>query len=488
MRLSRHWKSRSVTVAAVAAVAASVTGYATPAGATPAAHLPAHLALAQTGRVSPVPAAGTPSLPSTGPLDVIKEIVQCGNRMYAVGSFTSIVQKKAAHPRDDIFSFSANPPYTLTSWAPHVNGVVNTIAFSGNHCGHAYIGGHFTSVNGTPVRSLAEIDTTTGNVVPTFGTDAAGGEVNTLVVAQGHLLAGGLFYSVNGGKDKFMASLNLATGQDDGFLRLHLSGHYYYCNTSTPPLCTPPNRTAVYNQQLSHGGTLDLIEGNFTSAGGLPRQQIFMVNLATDPASVTGWTSPQWDGSSGNLPNGYPYQCMIAEAFYVRDAAWAPGDHTIYIATSGFRAWNWLAFGQRGLCDAVAAFPATQTTVLDNWIEYSGCDSYYSVAADRYDVYAAGHMRWGDNPAGCNHRGPGAIPDPGLQGLHRSSGRIITDAQGTAGLYSMAEANAGYMLVTSAGLWIASSNRFGASKCGGVGWHAGICLLPATVQRAAPRW
>ena len=34
------------------------------------------------------------------------------------------------------------------------------------------------------------------------------------------------------------------------------------------------------------------------------------------------------------------------------------------------------------------------------------------------------------------------------------------------------------MLVTSAGLWIASDNDNGSTQCGGVGAHAGICFLP----------
>ena len=34
------------------------------------------------------------------------------------------------------------------------------------------------------------------------------------------------------------------------------------------------------------------------------------------------------------------------------------------------------------------------------------------------------------------------------------------------------------MLVTSAGLWIASDNENGSAECGGVASHAGICLLP----------
>ena len=34
------------------------------------------------------------------------------------------------------------------------------------------------------------------------------------------------------------------------------------------------------------------------------------------------------------------------------------------------------------------------------------------------------------------------------------------------------------MLVTSAGLWIASDNLDGSDTCGGVSGHAGICFLP----------
>jgi len=34
------------------------------------------------------------------------------------------------------------------------------------------------------------------------------------------------------------------------------------------------------------------------------------------------------------------------------------------------------------------------------------------------------------------------------------------------------------MLITSAGLWIASDNLNGTTQCGGVNQHAGICLLP----------
>jgi hypothetical protein len=131
------------------------------------------------------------------------------------------------------------------------------------------------------------------------------------------------------------------------------------------------------------------------------------------------------------------------------------------------------------MCDAAAAFPATQKSVSHTWVEYAGCDSYYSVAAGSGAVFVAGHPRWADNPNGCDKAGPGAVPDNGLQGLDPGTGHVLLNSSGSA-RYTMARANADDMIFTSAGLWIASSNRWRSDTCGGVAGHNGICLLPRT--------
>jgi hypothetical protein len=199
-----------------------------------------------------------------------------------------------------------------------------------------------------------------------------------------------------------------------------------------------------------------------------------MLNLATSPASVTGWTSPEWDGSAGNLPGGFPYQCATVEPFYIRAAAWSPDDSTIYIGTTGFHPWNLPTgtFPRSGLCDAAAAFPATQASVLHLWINYTGCDSLYSAAADPSTAYFGGHERWSENPKGCDFAGKGAIPAPGMEGLSPATGALTFNPTKARGL------GADDMLLTSAGLWIASDNLDGSQTCGGVNGLAGICLLP----------
>src|SRR5215467_13507673 len=228
---------------------------------------------AAAGPVLSTPATGTPKLAATGTTETVRQLVQCGGTMYAVGSFSEIQRFTTKYPRNNIFSFSATPGFKVTSWAPNVNGEINSIAFNGSNCNDAYIGGQFTSVNGTKVANFAEIDTTTGNVVSGFGDRVGGGHVDTVLVVNGHLLVGGTFTTINGSTaNPFYASVSPVTGRDDGFLHLGISGHIVFPGVKN-------NSTEVFNQQLSHGGSLLLVEGDFTSAGGMNRRQIFMLNV-----------------------------------------------------------------------------------------------------------------------------------------------------------------------------------------------------------------
>src|SRR5215472_6009187 len=480
MRGFRRWPLYGISAVAACTVAMAITGpgsSALAAGSSTAANA----VTVTAGPVSPTPASGTPHLVPTGSQDqIIRQLVQCGNTMYAVGRFTQVTSHGSTITRNNIFSFNAANPFNVRAWNPDVNGEVNSIALSGD-CTKAYIGGQFTSVGGTAANNIAEISTSTGAVVPGFA-DNASNIVDTLALTQnGHLLVGGHFGTINGSNaHKYFASLNPVTGADDGFLNLKISGQYHYCNSSGK--CNVVFPTQIYNQQLSHSGTLDLVEGVFTKVGGLPRQQIFMLNLATNPATVTGWTSPEFDGSEGNIdvPGGFPYQCFGTEPFYIRAASWSPDDQTVYIATTGLHPWNLPGSGPRsGLCDAVAAFPATQAEVTHTWINYTGCDSLYSTAADASAVYIGGHERWGDNPDECNAQGAGAFPAPGMGGVSPSTGRLLLNSAGTAGLYSRARGRgADDMLLTSAGLWIASDNFDGSSGCNNAPAHAGIMRFP----------
>ena len=126
-------------------------------------------------------------------------------------------------------------------------------------CSHAYIGGDFTTVHGTPADHLANVRTSTSTVVLSWPRHA-NKTVNTLLLTpNGHLLAGGQFTTINGTTDHpYLASLDPSTGVVQAFLTLKISGHYHFCNSTGR--CSVKFTTQIYNQQLSHSGTLVLEE------------------------------------------------------------------------------------------------------------------------------------------------------------------------------------------------------------------------------------
>ena len=454
---------RLLTGALVAALAVSLSSAATGHASQRARH--------HAGVLAAHPLTGTPHFPVKTPTtEQVRQLVQCGAVMYAVGKFSVVEQRRRSYIRHNAFSFRASPPFTLTSWRPDILGEVNSITFAGDDCRHAYIGGRFDAVGRRRAINIAEVGTTgAGALVRAFG-HFANGKVETLVSYRRHILAGGYFTEINGSSaDRYMASLNPRSGRDDRLLRLHISGHYVYPGAA-------PNGTRIFNQQISHSGTLDLVEGDFTSVGGRHRRQIFMLNLASRPrATVTRWSSPRFDGGNGYPPHGYYYNCTGREPFYIRAAAWSPDDRTVYVASTGYRPWNYRSgYPLMGLCDMAAAFTAGQHFAYLKWINYDGCYSLYSVAADARTAYFAGHELWSQSPYGCKdfRHDPHAIFAPGFEGLSPRTGRLRFDPTRSRGI------GADDLILTRAGLWIASDNFKGSQMCGKVNGLSGICFLP----------
>ncbi len=417
-----------------------------------------------TSTISCTPANGTPHLPlKTSPTYQIRQLVQCGSEMYAVGTFSSIIgydaqtKSMTTFQRSNAFSFSATPPFAVSGWNPDVAGGVNSIAVGGSNCSTAYLGGAFSSIHGTAVKDIAEVSTATGLVNTAFGHNA-NDTVETLLLHDGHLFTGGYFTAINGSSRKYYVSLNQTTGADDGYLNLNISGHYTFSGVSA-------NDTRVYNQQLSHAGHRLLAEGDFTSVGGRARKQIFMLWLSRGrEATLTNWTSSEF------MPN-----CYRTEPFFIKAAAWARDDNSVYVATTGYHP-NGIAPApvsrRTGLCDAVAKFSATEKRVSHSWINYTGCDSLYSIVLGSATVYIGGHERWAHNPDGCDHAGPGAIAAPGMAGLSEVTGALSFNPTRSRGF------GADDMILSRTGLWIASDNYKSSQYCGGVPGHSGICFLP----------
>ena len=425
------------------------------------------------------PVSWTPSIATSGidgSVELVRQLVPCGSMMYAVGSFTSIKQGSTLYARNNAFSFNATTG-AMSSWDPNVtpgnvgttgSGAVNSIAFSPD-CSIAYLGGIFIAVHGTKVTNIAAVSTTTGAVITTFSHSATG-QVAALVRVGTHLMTGGYFTAINGSSKKYLVSLNTTSGLDDGYVDMNISGNYVY--TDDDGAAVKPNPTRVWNFALSPDSTKLLATGDFMSVGGAGRQQIFMLDLGSSAATLDPWYSSEF--------NAY---CSVGMPFYLQDASWAPDMSKIYTATTGLRPANGLGHlksdPRAGLCDSAAAFPSTASSTLSHiWINYTGCDSLYSTAADANSVYVAGHERYADNPNGCDRKRPGSVPAPGLGGISPTSGLLNYNPTRDRGQ------GADDLLVTSAGLWVASDNAFDSNACGKnldgtpARGHAGICFLP----------
>jgi hypothetical protein len=434
---------------------------------------------ATTGPVSPTAAPAIPRLATSGTdgtVEQVRQLQQCGATMYAVGRFSSIQRKSTVYARNNAFSFDAATG-AMTAWDPDVTGQVNSIAFSAD-CSTAYLGGAFTGVHGTQVQKIAAVSTSTGEVDPGFA-HSADGKVDTLVRVGGHLLVGGSFTSVNGSTQPYFVSVGLSTGLDDHYVGLALAGHYSY--TASNGAVAAANATHVYNFSLSPDETKLLVMGVFTSVAAQTRRQIFMVDLSAGGATLDPWYSREFDR-----------HCGVVRPFYLQDASWSADLTKIFVVATGYKPANGpgsvTTDPRAGLCDSVAAFPTTSAPHLSRlWIDYTGCDSLYATAADGDSVYVGGHERYASNRDGCNTflaQGATRVDAPGMAGFSQA-GAVYTTNDPLVGEYARGRGKgADDMVITSAGLWVASDNAQNTGGCGRTSTgtlspgHSGICFLP----------
>jgi hypothetical protein len=376
--------------------------------------------------VSADPANFTPNVAS----GAVHKFVQVGGTMYAAGAFSSVSTPAGVSPggtfaRSNIVAFDASTG-VISSFAPSVNGEVWALASDG---ASLWIGGTFTSVNGTARRGVAKLNRTTGAVDTAFNTNLASGKVTELALVGGRLIAGGTFP----GK---LRAVNRNTGANTGYLNLSISGSV---TSNAGPV-------EVYRFAVNPAGTRLVAVGNFTSVRGQTRYRAFMLDLGATSGTLSTWYYPPLQNlcRAASLPD------------YMRDVDFSPDGSWFAFVSTGFIP---QAGGVgRDLCDATARFETNDANPASpTWINYTGGDTLHSVAATDAAVYVQGHQRWLDNPQGSNAAGPGAVSRPGIGAINPSTGLALswnpTKERGVGGkdLY-----------VTSQGLWVGSdTNRIG---------------------------
>lgn len=394
--------------------------------------------VAQDSVVSDNPADWTPWVNNGR----VYALVTIGNTMYVGGTFTQVQEPNAStYPRPYIFAFDVTTGAISKTFKPQLDGEVHTLATDGTNL---FVGGRFSTVNGTSRPRLVALNATGGIVSGFTASITTGSEVDDLVVADGLLFVAGAFTGVNGSSRSGLAAVDpstgaLASGVNVPFTGLHNNGVSHVAKIDVTP----------------DGSTLVAV-GNFTTVGGSAREQMAMLNISGQSATLSSWSTSR-----------FVMQCSPRFDTYIRDIDIDPTGTYVAVATTG--AFNG-GVGANTLCDTVSRWELGRTGSGQDptWIDYAGGDTTWSVTVTGEAVYTGGHFRWYNNPYRGDHVGPGTIKRRAIAALDPVNGMPLSWNPGRApgeGVF--------IMISTPDGLWVGDDTN----KIGGE-FHPRLAFFP----------
>jgi hypothetical protein len=348
--------------------------------------------------------------------------------------------------RIQIFAFDAATGAIDTGFVPALDGEVQAIALAPD--GNIIIGGYFNNVNGAASKGLVKLSPSTGARVTAFSAPT-NGAVRDLTVRGNKVYVGGAFSQIRSVARQRLAAVDATTGAVDPNLNLPVSGVH---NGGT---------TRVHKLDVSPDGRELVIIGNFNAVNGVTRHQIAHINLASTPASLRAWDTDRYA----------PACASWAFDSYMRDLDFSPdGGYFVVVSTGAY-------FGGT-LCDTAARFETASDGAGQEptWVDYTGGDTLYSVAATGTAVYVGGHQRWQNNSFAGDSPGPGAVPREGIAALDPVNGVPFSWNPGRdRGVGAFA------LVSTPTGLWVGSdTTRLGGET------HRRIGMFPTAGGTTVP--
>ena len=306
-----------------------------------------------------------------------------GDTVYAGGSFSNARPAGAAAgtnltPRTNLLAYSLSTGNLVTSFAPSINGVVDVVRASPDGS-RIYVGGSFTTVNGTSHYNLAAFSTATGQLITTFKAQVGGSYVNAIAATNSSVYVGGLIGAGDGTTRKNLAAFDL-NGKLLGW--------------------APTTDLQVDSMVIPTPADKLVIAGRFSTVNGLPQRGMAALSLNDGSALPWAANATVQNGTSAGKAGIYS---VSADGSSVYGTGWVYSD-----VNSG---------------NLEGSFSADSSTGTIKWLEDCHGDTYDSYS-DGTTVYTVSH----------NHdcSGVGAYPqkDP-APGNVRHAQAWTASAQGT---------------------------------------------------------
>jgi PKD repeat protein len=379
----------------------------------------------------------------------VNTIAEVGDTVLVGGSFSQ-VQDALGGPvlsRSNLFAYDATTGAILSTFTPNVPSTVYEIVPTGDGQ-TAYVGGQFNNINGAArTNRLARINATTGVTDPTFISPGFDGIVKDLQVRNGLLYIAGTFLIADSLPRSILAAVDPATGALSPAVDLAFTD--------------PRNGGAlqVIKFDITPDGSKLFAIGNFTKVNGADRYQVVRIDLTATSATVGDWQTTR-----------YTTACASAFDTYMRDIDVSSDGSYFVIGTTGAYSGG---VGSGTLCDGIARWETATSGANQQptWVDYTGGDTLWSVAAGGEAVYAGGHFRWFNNPFRSDSAGQGAVAREGIAALDPRNGLPLTWNPGRErGIGAFA------LHATNRGLYVGSDTE----RIGNFEYHGRLALFPAT--------
>jgi hypothetical protein len=142
---------------------------------------------------------------------IVRAVMFFEGKLYVGGNFTKVTDKKGTYDRTDLAAYDTATGL-VTSFKANTNtGTVRAIAAKK---GTIYAGGSFTQINRVSCSKVAALDPATGAVITRFSKNqgTVNGSVWALAVSDSTLYLGGDFTTVDGSPRNYLAAMNADSG------------------------------------------------------------------------------------------------------------------------------------------------------------------------------------------------------------------------------------------------------------------------------------